>query len=125
MNHPPRTEAKWPEEEQGPQHAGGGGRQRTRLTFGGGLAPQDAVSMNVFFYVKKVDRQWREEQSRATQKTESKRVRSGGFFSTIFRFGTGTHAGQLPPEVAVAAGKCHFPASHHSTGYSTRSTVQS
>lgn len=68
MNHPPQTEARWPEEDQGPQHAGGSGRQKARLTFGGGLAPQDAVSVSVSFYVKKVGRQWREGQSRATQK---------------------------------------------------------
>lgn len=74
MNHPPQTEAKWPQEKQGPLHARGSGQQKTRLTFGGGLALQDAVSVCVFFYVKKVGRQWREEQSRATQKTESKRL---------------------------------------------------
>lgn len=109
MNHPPQTEAKWPEEEQGPQHAGGSSQQKTRLTFGGGLASQDAVSARIFFYVKKVGRQWREEQSRSTQKTGSKRIRSGGVFSTIFRFGTGTGAGQLPQEAAVRACECHFP----------------
>lgn len=35
--------------------------RRKRLTFRGRLAPQEAgVSVNVFFYGKKVGRQWRE-----------------------------------------------------------------
>jgi hypothetical protein len=46
--------------------------QRVRLTFQGGLDPQEAgVSVSVFFYFRKAGRR-EKEQPRASQKTESK-----------------------------------------------------
>lgn len=108
MNHTRRQKPSG-QRKQGPQHAEDG------LTFRSGLAPQEAgVSVNVFFYIKKVGSRG-EKEPRAGQNTESRvcqvRLGAGSMLSSVKVSPREARQGAAPRLVCRPV--CWLPLSFH------------